>query len=169
MVKMLKLSPPPGGLRFDAKAILAPSTDQAGEVSLPAWKVTLDCVPPVEGTVKISKLLFAARLLEKAIVEPNQAGLVSTPDDDVSRTFDGMDEEDETREDRGGLGLGVFLALAARVGHRRGLVPVAAAALVPLHVMLPRFWLASTKPGAALGRSQGYSALVRARVGSGAA
>jgi hypothetical protein len=40
------------------------------------------------------KVLFATRLLEKAIVEPNQAGSVSTPDDDVSRTFDGMDEED---------------------------------------------------------------------------
>jgi hypothetical protein len=35
--------------------------------------------------------------------------------------------------------------------------------------MLPRFWVASTKPEAALGRSQGRSTLVRARVGSGAA
>jgi hypothetical protein len=40
---------------------------------------------------------------------------------------------------------------------------------VPLPVMPPSFWVASTKPGAALARSQGWTALVRARVGSGAA
>jgi hypothetical protein len=40
---------------------------------------------------------------------------------------------------------------------------------VLLQVMLPRFWVASTKPKAALVRSQGWTALVRARVGSGAA
>jgi len=27
---------------------------------------------------------------------------------------------------------------------------------VPLQVMFPSFWVASTKPGAALGRSQGW-------------
>jgi hypothetical protein len=40
---------------------------------------------------------------------------------------------------------------------------------VPLPVMLPSFWVASTKPEAALDRSQGWFALVRARVASGAA
>jgi hypothetical protein len=40
---------------------------------------------------------------------------------------------------------------------------------VPLQVMLPRLSVASTKPEAALVRSQGWIALVRARVGSGAA
>jgi hypothetical protein len=32
-------------------------------------------------------------------------------------------------------------------------------ALAPLQVMLPRFWVASTKPEAALGRSQGWFSL----------
>jgi hypothetical protein len=40
---------------------------------------------------------------------------------------------------------------------------------VRLQVMLPRFWVASTKQEAALVRSQGWAALERARVGSGAA
>jgi hypothetical protein len=37
---------------------------------------------------------------------------------------------------------------------------------VPLQVMLPRFWVASTEPEAALGRAKAR-ALVRRRVGSG--
>src|SRR5919198_3932115 len=37
---------------------------------------------------------------------------------------------------------------------------------VPLPVMLSSFWVASTKPEAALARSQGFEALVRARVDS---
>jgi hypothetical protein len=38
--------------------------------------------------------------------------------------------------------------------------------LVPLQVMLPRFWVASTKPGAALARLQGSLHLCKGEGGS---